>query len=93
MDVAPRSTTIRFGQFELYLGNGKLSKLGRKIRLQSQSFQIFTSLLDRSPHGACGHFVRPAGTHLGSRSKLHLPPIFTGFPGSCGAVPRTAPAS
>ena len=49
MGVVPRSTTIRFGQFELDLGSGELSKLGRKIRLQSQSFQILTVLLDRSP--------------------------------------------
>ena len=49
MGVAPRSTSIRFGQFELDFNSGELSKLGRKIRLQSQSFQILTVLLDRSP--------------------------------------------
>ncbi len=49
MSVAPRSTTIRFGQFELDFNSGELSKLGRKIRLQSQSFHILTVLLDRSP--------------------------------------------
>ena len=49
MDVAPRSTIIRFGQFDLDPGSGQLSRLGRKIRLQLQSFQILTVLLDRSP--------------------------------------------
>ena len=49
MGVAPRSTTTRFGQFELNFNSGELSKLGRKIRLPLQSFQILTVLLDHSP--------------------------------------------
>ncbi len=48
MGVAPKSTTIQFGQFELDLHSGELSRLGRKVRLQWQSFQILAVLLDRS---------------------------------------------
>jgi eukaryotic-like serine/threonine-protein kinase len=47
MGVGLKPATIQFGQFELDLRSGELSKLGRKIRLQQQSFQILAVLLDR----------------------------------------------
>ena len=47
MSVALRPATIHFGQFELDLRSGELTRLGRKVRLQWQSFQILALLLDR----------------------------------------------
>ncbi|MEO8727039.1 MAG: winged helix-turn-helix domain-containing protein [Acidobacteriaceae bacterium] len=47
MGVALRSATIQFGPFDLDLQSGELSRLGRKVRLQGQSFQILAVLLAR----------------------------------------------
>ncbi len=47
MSVALRPATVHFGQFELDLRSGELTRLGRKVRLQWQSFQILALLLDR----------------------------------------------
>ena len=49
MSVAPSPTTIRFGPFELDLRSGELRRLGGKVRLQEQSFQILAVLVER--HG------------------------------------------
>ncbi len=47
MDVAVARRTTRFGPFVLDLQSGELSRLGRKLRLQGQSFQILAVLLGR----------------------------------------------
>lgn len=47
MDVAAGRGTTQFGPFELNLQSGELSRFGRKIRLQEQSFQILAALLAR----------------------------------------------
>ena len=47
MEVAARHGNIQFGPFELNLLSGELSRLGRKVRLQEQSFQILAVLLAR----------------------------------------------
>src|SRR5260370_37942910 len=41
------SSRVRFGAFELNLQSGELFKHGRKIKLQTQSFLILASLLER----------------------------------------------
>ena len=38
---------LRFGVFEADLGAGELSKLGRRVRLQEQPFQLLSILLRR----------------------------------------------
>lgn len=47
MDPSPPSPRVRFGAFELNLQSGELFKHSRKIRLQTQSFLILASLLER----------------------------------------------
>src|SRR5215469_1040608 len=47
MQPSPPSPPVRFGAFELNLQSGELFKHGRKIKLQTQSFLILASLLER----------------------------------------------
>src|SRR5215469_7176189 len=47
MQPSPPSPPVRFGPFELNLQSGELFKHGRKIKLQTQSFLILASLLER----------------------------------------------
>ena len=48
MDDGGRRASTQFGPFELDLKSGELSKLGRKVRLPGQSFQILEVLLSRA---------------------------------------------
>jgi eukaryotic-like serine/threonine-protein kinase len=48
MSLAPSPATIRFGPFELDVSSGELRRLGRKVRLQWQSFQILSVLIERA---------------------------------------------
>jgi TolB-like protein/DNA-binding winged helix-turn-helix (wHTH) protein len=48
MDDGGRRGTTQFGPFELDLKSGELSRLGRKVRLPGQSFQILEVLLARA---------------------------------------------
>jgi TolB-like protein/Tfp pilus assembly protein PilF len=47
MQPSPPSPRVRFGAFELNLQSGELFKHGRRIKLQTQSFLILASLLER----------------------------------------------
>ncbi len=47
MQPSPSSPRVRFGAFELNLQSGELFKHGRRIKLQTQSFLILASLLER----------------------------------------------
>src|SRR5215472_11826214 len=47
MEPSPLSPRVRFGAFELNLHTGELFKHSRKIKLQTQSFLILASLLER----------------------------------------------
>jgi len=47
-DVHPARSTIRFGVFDLDVRAGELRKLGVKIKLQGQPFQILRILLERA---------------------------------------------
>jgi len=42
-----KSSTRRFGVFELDLRAGELRRNGIKVKLQEQPFQVLTELLDR----------------------------------------------
>jgi TolB-like protein/DNA-binding winged helix-turn-helix (wHTH) protein/tetratricopeptide (TPR) repeat protein len=46
--LAPGSIRVQFGPFELDLQSGELSRLGRRVRLQGQSFLILTVLIERA---------------------------------------------
>jgi DNA-binding winged helix-turn-helix (wHTH) protein len=45
---AARGRVSRFGMFELDAGAGELRKAGRRVRLQSQPFQVLALLVDRA---------------------------------------------
>ena len=47
MEPSPLSPHVRFAAFELNLQTGELFKHSRKIKLQTQSFLILASLLER----------------------------------------------
>jgi len=47
MEPSPLSPRVRFAAFEVDLQTGELFKHGRKIKLQTQSFLILASLLER----------------------------------------------
>lgn len=48
MNSAPRPKRVQFGQFELDLQSGELYRLGRKIRLQGQTFLVLSALIERA---------------------------------------------
>jgi DNA-binding winged helix-turn-helix (wHTH) protein len=47
MASAGASGKIRFGPFEADLATGELRKLGQRIRLQEQPFQLLAALLEK----------------------------------------------
>src|SRR5215470_3395078 len=47
MQPSPLSPRVRFAAFEVDLQTGELFKHGRKIKLQTQSFLVLASLLER----------------------------------------------
>ncbi len=48
MKLAPEPVRIKFGPFELDLQSGELFRLGRKVRLQGQTFLILSVLIERA---------------------------------------------
>jgi DNA-binding winged helix-turn-helix (wHTH) protein/tetratricopeptide (TPR) repeat protein len=66
----PTSRIVRFGSFEADLEEGKLTKMGSRIRLQEQPFRILAQLLERP-----GQLV----TREEIRQKLWSHDTFVGF--------------
>jgi DNA-binding winged helix-turn-helix (wHTH) protein len=62
------SPLVRFGVFELDLGTGELSKNGRKLRLQEQSFRLLRLLLEQPgeavPRERLKEALWPADTYV-----------------------------
>jgi len=66
--TSKRSSSVRFGQFELDLSGEKLRKRGLPVRVENQPFQILAALLDRpgdlvSREELCAR-LWPDGTHV-----------------------------
>ncbi len=74
-DCDPRWSQARFGGFELDRTSGVLKKLGLRVKLQEQPFQILTLLLDRRGEIVTRDELRqklwPDGTHVDFEHSLN----------------------